>query len=163
MLGSQLMREVGVMDVDVVLGDARDLVLSESYAALERSHPVHYEAFGEETTRRCLANLFELVVAGIHDRELASIVRYSEKVATERFEAGFDIGEVQTAYNALEEAMWRHLIQVVPQAELAEAIGLLSTVLGAGKDALARTYVSLASQRHVPSLDLSALFEGTVS
>lgn len=151
------------MDVDVVLGEAQEQVLSESYAALERSHPVHYERVGEETTRRCLARLFELVVAAIHDRELASIVRYSEQVATERFDAGFDIGEVQTAYNALEEAMWRRLIQAVPKDELAEAVGLLSTVLGAGKDALARTYVSLASQRHVPSLDLSALFQGTVS
>jgi hypothetical protein len=42
---------------------------------------------------------------------------------------------------------------------LAEAAGLLTTVLGAGKDALARTYVSLASEQHVPSLDLGALFQ----
>ena len=39
--------------------------------------------------------------------------------------------------------------------------GLLSTILGFGKDALARRYVSLSSQRHVPTLDLSALFAGT--
>jgi hypothetical protein len=39
----------------------------------------------------------------------------------------------------------------------------MSTVLGAGKDALARTYVSLAGHRHVTSLDLSALFRGTGS
>jgi hypothetical protein len=38
---------------------------------------------------------------------------------------------------------------------------LLTTVLGVGKDALARTYVSLASHEHVSSLDLRALFEGT--
>jgi hypothetical protein len=36
-------------------------------------------------------------------------------------------------------------------------------VVGAGKDALAREYVSMASHRHVPSLDLSALFRGTNS
>ena len=38
---------------------------------------------------------------------------------------------------------------------------LLSTVLGFGKDALARTFVELASKRHVRSLDLTALFAGT--
>jgi hypothetical protein len=43
-----------------------------------------------------------------------------------------------------------------PPAELAEAIGLLSTILGYGKETLARRYVSLASARHVPTLDLSA-------
>jgi hypothetical protein len=42
-------------------------------------------------------------------------------------------------------------------------VGLLSTVLGAGKDSLAREYVSLASRQHVTSLDLSTLFEGTSS
>ena len=34
----------------------------------------------------------------------------------------------------------------VPPGELAEALGLVGTVLGAAKDALARAYVSLASQ-----------------
>ena len=59
--------------------------------------------------------------------------------------------------------MWRRVVAAEPPDALAECIGLLSTVLGAGKDALARTYVSLASHRRVPSLDLSALFEGATS
>lgn len=42
----------------------------------------------------------------------------------------------------------------------AEALGSISTVLGAGKDMRARTYVSLAAQAKVPSLDLKALFAG---
>jgi hypothetical protein len=56
--------------------------------------------------------------------------------------------------------MWRRVISAEPPADLAEAIGLVSTVLGYGKDAVARKYLSLASKRHVPSLDLSALFAG---
>ena len=43
-----------------------------------------------------------------------------------------------------------------------EAFGLVSTVLGAGKQALATTYVALVSQNQdVHSLDLTALFKGT--
>jgi hypothetical protein len=68
---------------------------------------------------------------------------------------------VQTAFNVLEEAMWRKIVAVTPPEHLAEAIGLLTTVLGAGKDALARTYVALATNQHVASLDLGALFQGT--
>ena len=75
--------------------------------------------------------------------------------------AGFGITEVQTAFNAVEVVMWRRLVAIVPPQDLAEAVGLLSTVLGFGKDVLARRYVALASQRHVPTLDLSALFAGT--
>jgi len=61
----------------------------------------------------------------------------------------------------LEESMWRQVTTKVPAEELSESLGLLTTVLGVGKDALARTYVSLASHQHVQSLDLRAMFRGT--
>jgi hypothetical protein len=151
------------MDVALLLDKARAEVLDEAFAALESSHIAHYEAAGEPLTRQRLSDLYDLVVAAIRERDLSQITAYSHQVAEERFHAGFDISEVQTAFNCLEEAMWRRLVKDEPQSELAEAIGLLSTVLGAGKDALARTYVSLAGHRHVTSLDLSALFRGTNS
>ena len=146
-----------------MLVKAEPHVLDEAFSALQRSHVAHYEAAGELFTRQRLADLFELVVVAIRDRDLAAVGSYSERVAIERFNGGFDVSEVQTAFNALEEAMWRHVVSVEPAPDLAEAIGLLSTVLGFGKDTLARTYVSLACDRHVPSLDLSALFRGASS
>ena len=151
------------MDLDTILLKDEPKILDEAFSALQRSHARHYERAGEQLTRQRLADLFTLVVGAIRDRDLSSVVTYSQQVAFERFDAGFDVSEVQTAFNALEEAMWRRVVLAEPAADLAEAIGLLSTVLGAGKDALARQYVSLASRRHVPSLDLSSLFQGTNS
>ena len=151
------------MDVADLLEKSRAQVLDEAFAALESSHITHYEAAGEPLTRQRLGDLHDLVVAAIRARDLTEVTEYSHRVAEDRFHAGFDISDVQTAFNSLEEAMWRRLVADEPQAELAEAIGLMSTVLGAGKDALARTYVSLAGHRHVTSLDLSALFRGTGS
>lgn len=149
------------MELDALLLEAESNILEEAYTALGRSAPTHYAAAGEAFTRKRLAELFGLVVSSIRSRDLAEMSRFSERVATERFDQGFDISEVQAAFNALEEAMWRHLVDATPPEQLAEAVGLLSTVLGYGKDTLARTYVSLASSRHVPTLDLSALFAGT--
>ena len=77
-----------------------------------------------------------------------------------RFNSGFDISEVQAAFNSLEVAMWRRVVASTSLDELAESIGLLSTVMGFAKDTLARKYISLASNRHVQSLDMSALFGG---
>ncbi len=151
------------MDLAAQLVESESSILDEAYTALERSHVTHYEAAGEAFTRQKLAELFALVVSEIGSRDLAAISRFSEQIATERFNQGFDISEVQAAFNALEQAMWRHVVAHTPPEELAEATGLLSTVLGFGKDTLARTYVSLASHRHVPSLDLTALFNGTDS
>lgn len=149
------------MVLDAILLEAEPQVVDEAFSALQRSHVAHYETAGERFTRKKLADLFDLVVGAIRDRDLTDVVAYSEQIAVERYNGGFDVSEVQTAFNALEEAMWRRVVVAVPPMHLAEAIGLLSTVLGAGKDALARRYVSLASRRHTPSLDLSSLFQGT--
>ena len=151
------------MTLDELLMQDESGLLDEAYATLERSHVAHYEAAGEGFTRQRLADLLHLVITAIRTRNLAEVSEYSEAVAVERFDQGFDISEVQAAYNALEEVAWKRVVNSELCVDLPEAIGLLSTVLGFAKDALARKYVSLASQRHVPSLDLSALFEGTAS
>jgi|SRR5450631_4789142 hypothetical protein len=151
------------MDLDALLVEAESGVLDEAYSALHRSHVTHYELAGEKFTRQALADLFGLVVTAIRTRDLAAMSAYSEGIAVGRFNDGYDISEVQMAFNALEEAMWRRVVSAEPPDDLAEAIGLLSTVLGYGKDTVARKYLSLASRRHVPSLDLSALFAGASS
>jgi len=149
------------MDCAALLLDHRSSILAESYVVLERSHVHHYEAAGEEFTRQRLEALFDLVVTAIANRDLAGVSAYAVTVAEERFAAGFDISEVQAAFNALEEAMWRQIVAESAPQDLAEYTGLMNTVLGFGKDVLARTYVSLASRRHVRSLDLTAIFAGT--
>ena len=151
------------MHLDTLLSDARWSVLDEAYAVVQRSAVTHYERAGEAFTRQALDELFTQVVDAIRSRDLGPLVGHAEHLATERFEHGFDVSEVQVAVNALELAMWRRVVSAVPPEDLAEGIGLLSTALGAAKDALTRTYVSLASRRHVTSLDLSALFEGTTT
>lgn len=148
------------MTVENLLAQHRAEVLDEAMAGLSRSHPAHYERSGEEFTRERLAELFDIVVTALRDRQLEPVARYGEAVAEQRFETGFGIAEVQTAFNVMEEAIWRRVVAAVRPDELAEALGLVGTVLGFAKDALARRYVSLASERHVPSLDLTTLFTG---
>lgn len=148
------------MAVEDLLAQQRAEVLDEAFAGLSRSHPAHYERSGEEFTRERLAELFDIVVTALRDRRLEPVARYGEAVAEQRFDTGFGMAEVQTAFNVMEETIWRRVVASVPAEELAEALGLVGTVLGFAKDALARRYVSLASQRHVPSLDLTTLFSG---
>ena len=68
---------------------------------------------------------------------------------------------MQTAYHVLEETLWRHLTRHIPPDDYPTAFGLISTVLGAGTDALALEYVSLASKRRAQTLDLTEMFIGT--
>jgi hypothetical protein len=149
------------VDVADLLVERRAGVLEDSYAALQGSCAVHYEKAGAAFTHERLADLFDLVVTALRERHLAEMGAYCEHVAQQRFEEGFGIAEVQAAFNALEQAMWQRVVSEVPPDDLVEAVGLLTTVFGFGKDTVARRYVSLAAHRRVPTLDLSAMFEGT--
>jgi hypothetical protein len=142
---------------------ARARVLAHAADALDRAALQHYIVSGEDQSLQRLDHLLDLVVDCLHGRTLTPIVDFGASVADERFHAGFDIAEVQTAFNVLEEAIWRVVVPELPTEELPTATGMIGTVLGAGKDSLARTWVSLASSRHVSSLDLNALFEGAAS
>ena len=148
------------MDLQELLTRDGDQIVAEASAALTRSQLAHYAEAGHAVGQERLARLFQLTAQGIADRNLVPVMEYMAEVADDRFHAGYAIREVQIAINVLEEAIWNHIVANVPPDELARGLGLVSTVLGAAKDALARAYVSLASQTKAPSLDLSALFKG---
>jgi hypothetical protein len=148
------------VDVIEVLNAEREAIIEAAAKSLGRSNVPHYAEAGASLSRDRLAELYELLVESVTKRDLRPMIEHSERVARERFAAGFDIREVQIAFNVLEEATWAAVVDAVPPRDLAQAIGMVGTAVGAGRDALARAYVSLASHEHVRSLDLSALFRG---
>ncbi len=147
-------------DVLEMLTQEGDAIVESAATALERSGLRHYAEAGPDAAHDRIEALYALVLQSVSTRDLVPMVEYATQVARERFEAGFDISEVQAGFHMLEQAIWSTVIEAMDPSGLAEALGLVGTVLGAGRDALASTYVSLASHQHVPSLDLSALFRG---
>jgi hypothetical protein len=148
------------MNLQELLDAKKTDIITEAQAALARARVSGYERAGEAETSRRLTALFDLTRHAVGERNLAPIVAHAEKIARERFEAGVDLSEVQTAFNVLEESIWMRILKELSPAGRAEALGMISTVLGAGKDALARTYVSLATKTKTPSLNLQSLFHG---
>ena len=157
------MTEDGARTARVVelLSTSRSQIVDDAETALLRAHSRHYRSAGPETVRERLEALYDHMLRAVEERDLGALLGYAERIAEERFNAGYDLAEVQTAFNALEEATWSRVFAELDPAQLAAALGLVSTVLGAAKDALARRYVSLATNAHAPSLDLQALFAGT--
>ena len=146
-------------ELALLLERERASIISAAYESIRHSH-THYDSAGPDETRRRLDALYGEVSRAISSRDLSGILQFSRQLAAERFESGYDLSEVQIAFNALEEATWSTLCARLEPDQLALALGLVGTVLGAAKDALAREYVSLASRTHVRSLDLRALFSG---
>ena len=149
------------MNLHSFLREGREEILAEATASVKRAGLEHYEKAGTELIHQRLDDLLSLAITAIAERNLAPMVAHANAIALERFEGGVDLAEVQTAFNVLEEVIWVRILKRVPGPEQAEALGLIGTVLGAGKDTLARKYVSLATKTHAPSLDLAALFAGT--
>lgn len=151
------------MNTAELLEQHRASIVDTAEAALGRAHARHYESAGANEARRRLETLFDGVLTAAESRDLGDMLAYSRGLAAQRFSAGYDLSEIQTAFNALEEAMWSCLLSELRPDQLAEPLALVSTILGASKDALVREWVSLATHLHTPSLDVRALFAGTDS
>jgi hypothetical protein len=136
-------------------------IIDESRASVSRAGLAHYAALGPEQTRIFLETIYVVIVKSVKTKNITSIVKYSKQLARDRFSAGFGLYEVQTAFNVLEESIWKKVMSDLPPEDASRALGLVSTVMGAGKDALSQTFLELASQRRSPLLSVKELFKGT--
>ena len=127
-----------------VIAGAEERVVDEAVAELDRRRTSD-QASSPEMRRRHLRDLFELVVKCLHDGVVEPIIASSQQLAADRFAAGFDISEVQGEFNVLEEVLWREVAATLAGDQRIEALELMNAILGAGRDALARTYVALAA------------------
>jgi hypothetical protein len=133
-------------------------IINEALSDLERSRLKHYTESNKEINEERLRNFYDILIKCVESKSLVEICDYCEELANKRFNSGFDLYEVQSTINVLEEIIWKKIIKYLPPSEYERALGMITTVLGAGKDSLACKYVSLASQCKKPTLDLSELF-----
>jgi hypothetical protein len=127
------------MTVTQFLEAEREGILAEAVVAASAA-----PRYGVAELGARLAALFDELVAAVDARDLTSIIEYARHLARARWSAGYDIAQVQVAINALEEAVWLRIFESAPQPLVGEALRLVSTVLGAAKDALAQEYVEQA-------------------
>jgi hypothetical protein len=126
------------------LGERADHLVSEAEATLRQARLEHYEKDGLAAMRRRLTALLDVTLKCLSRGEADPIITHTTRIARERFSAGYDLLEVQTSINILEEVLWRRILSSISPEELVHALGLVSGLLSLGKDALARTYVALA-------------------
>ena len=143
------------------LSERTEQVMALAIETIERTHLPSYERVGASVSGERLRALFALVIRCAGERHLEPMLEHAERIAKERHAAGVGLQEVQRAINAVEEAVWRVVLAELPAEEQGEALGVVATILGAAKDRLACTYVSLVSVKPTRTLALGALFHGT--
>ena len=134
------------METTEFLTHVREAILEAAEAGLARMHVRHYESAGETDVRQRLEALYDHVLDALRSRNLGPIVAYAEQVALERFEAGYDLSEVQTAFNALEEATWSRVFAGLQPTEFAEALGQQLQHAGSSHKALQAERLPSAQQ-----------------
>ena len=100
----------------------------------------------EDRRRRDVRQLFRPVLRCVRAGRAKPIIRPSEQIAAHSYAAGIDLAEVQESFTVLAEVLWRQLAGTLAGEQLVQALGLLTDITGAGKDAMARTYVALAAR-----------------
>ena len=148
-------------DIADFLEQHREEIVGDACARVSDARLTHYDAAGESITAKRLDALFGVVVDCCRAHRLDRGTDYADSIAHDRHSDGVPLREVQTAINVLEEAIWRSiLIDVAPRGQ-GDALGTVSTVLGAVKDRLACVYVARITSQPAPALHLDSLFAGT--
>jgi hypothetical protein len=145
--------EEAVTGLSELLKDRSDRLVAEAVTELRRAHMAHYEAEDVSIVRERLETLLDLTLECLSTGRADVMVAHTARIARDRYAGGYELLEVQTAINVLEEALWRQILGSMEPVEVAHALGLVSSILGMGKDALARAYVSLAARGGTPSQD----------
>lgn len=148
------------MNLSNYLKQNQQELIRTAFEGLLRSNLKHYSSSTANENWQRIEKLFDLTLKSVENKSLVEMIEYSEKIAAERFNMGFDLHEVHTAYNVLEETLWKEILNNIEMKEIGKALGLVSTILGAGKETLALTYLSLAGKAKPKTLDLSELFKG---
>jgi methylmalonyl-CoA decarboxylase len=133
-----------VVETSAVLASAEDRVVDGAVAALEPRQPGYDQASSAAECRRFVRHLFGLVIQCVNEGRAEPVIASSRQVAADRFGAGLDVAEAGRAFNVLEEVLWHEVAGALAGEQRIEALGLVHAILGAGKDALVRTYVALA-------------------
>jgi methylmalonyl-CoA decarboxylase len=131
------------VDASAVLADVEDRVIDEAVAALTHSDQACQSPL-TDGRRREVRQLFRLILRCVRAGRAKPIIRPSEQIAAHCYAAGIDLAEVQGSLTVLAEVLWRQLAGALASEQLIQALGLLTASTGAGKDAMARTYVALA-------------------
>jgi hypothetical protein len=141
------------------LATRRDAIVAAAEEQLATRSPKYALATPTIVHRR-LAELYTKLNEGLASESMLPLLDHAREVAAERFHSGYDLSEVQKAYNVVEEAIWSRVFADGVPERYAVVLPCVSAALGAAKDELAREYVKLAAGAHAPMVDVTALFRG---
>jgi hypothetical protein len=148
------------MELIEALEGRSEALVDDAVALLEHRLVPPFKHVEPEVLKERLGKSMQTLIQALRERHPLPALEHGKRVAHARFNAGYQLEEIQTAFNALEETIWQFCVDEVDREQLAEGLVMVAHVVGAIKDQLGRTYVELASHHRAPSINTSRLFAG---
>jgi hypothetical protein len=142
-----------VKDLRQLFVEWREDLVDRALAELQSAHLAHYESERTEVTRQRLVALCDLAERCIAERSAEAAVEHAKRIARERYDAGYQLREVQMSINVLEEAVCQRALASFRPEEVVRVYALLVAIFKLTRDTLAQVYVDLAAGAGVPEDD----------
>ena len=124
-----------------------DKILFDATEFLVRSNLEHYNKLNPERVRARLARLYFITRECAELNSNEPMQKYIQEIAKERFESGYELYEVQTAINILEECLWKNIVERVNTNEQISGLFRSHEILCAAKGSLAKSYVAFEKEQ----------------
>jgi len=134
------------MNLIKIIEENKEEIIKDCLKKLDRMGLEHYQK------KDVLDDFYKALEESIKIESSINVVSFTEKLAEERYYAGYKLSEVQTTFNCIEKVIWKKIYHELHGDDFAKAISLISTIMGAAKDILARKYFSLVKKTRIPSL-----------
>jgi hypothetical protein len=129
-------------------------------AGLESEVTPHYSRLSDQLLRLRCGRLVDAFVASV-DGDSRPFLDYVNGIANERMAEGVGLDELQRALTLLEGSAWTTVVEGAGLEDLPADLGIVTTTIGAAKDALARRYVAGPPSAGHGAVDVASLFAGT--
>jgi hypothetical protein len=123
-----------------------DLILLDALESLEKIHLIHYGNLKPELIRFRLSKLLEAFVKSVETSSIDEMTNFISKISDERYELGFELYEVQTVINILEESLWKKILIFVDEDKQISAMKQVSDILSKGKERLVNEYANISKK-----------------
>ena len=129
----------------------QDIILLEVTENMERVQLKHYEADSENKLRQKMARTYYVFKEAITKESFDPLKKYLERVGEERYASGYELYELQTALDILEECIWKQIDEKLPKNEQLDAFITITKYMSNAKLTLAKVYVFHTKEASEPA------------
>lgn len=123
-----------------------DLILLDALDSLSKIHLIHYDNLKPQLIRFRLSKLLEALVKCVESSSMDEMTNFISKISDERYELGFELYEVQTVINILEESLWKKIQIFIDEDKQISAMKQVSDILSQAKERLVNEYANISKK-----------------